>query len=70
MTLPKNTPVWVLSKWCVKCHPNKSRVGAYAYKIDSIVKGSSTSHRAVLEIVEVLCKAGRECVQINTPDGV
>ena len=36
---------------------------------DGVVKGSPACHRAVLETVEALRKAGHECVEIETPDG-
>ena len=36
---------------------------------DGVVKGSPACHRAVLETVEALRKAGHECVEINPPDG-
>ncbi len=36
---------------------------------DGLVKGSPACHRAVLETVEALRKAGHECVQIDPPDG-
>jgi hypothetical protein len=50
-------------------NPYKSRVDAYAYKIDNIVKGSPASHRAVLETVGALRKEGHECIEIDSPDG-
>jgi Asp-tRNA(Asn)/Glu-tRNA(Gln) amidotransferase A subunit family amidase len=34
-----------------------------------VVKASPACHRAVLETVEALRKAGHECVEINPPDG-
>lgn len=36
---------------------------------DGVVKGSPACHRAVLESVEALRKAGHECVEIGAPDG-
>ena len=39
------------------------------YQTDGVVKGSPACHRAVLETVEALRKAGHECVQIDAPDG-
>ena len=35
---------------------------------DGTVKGSPACHRAVLETVEALRKAGHECVEIVPPD--
>ena len=35
---------------------------------DGVVKGSPACHRAVLETVEALRKAGHECVDIDPPD--
>lgn len=35
---------------------------------DGVVKGSPACHRAVLESVEALRKAGHECVEIEGPD--
>ena len=35
---------------------------------DGVAKGSPACHRAVLETVEALRKAGHECVEINAPD--
>jgi len=37
-------------------------------KTDGVAKGSPACHRAVLETVEALRKAGHECVQIDPPD--
>ena len=37
-------------------------------KTDGLVKGSPACHRAVLETVEALRKAGHECIQIDPPD--
>jgi len=36
---------------------------------DGLVKGSPACHRAVLETVEALRKAGHECVEIQPPNG-
>ena len=42
----------------------------YSHKqTDGLVKGSPACHRAVLETVEALRKAGHECIQIDPPDG-
>ncbi|SRR6266849_8670040 len=35
---------------------------------DGVVKGSPACHRAVLETVEALRKAGHECIEIESPD--
>jgi Asp-tRNA(Asn)/Glu-tRNA(Gln) amidotransferase A subunit family amidase len=35
---------------------------------DGTVKGSPACHRAVLETVEALRKAGHECVEMDPPD--
>jgi hypothetical protein len=35
---------------------------------DGAVKGSPACHRAVLETVEALRKAGHKCVEIEAPD--
>jgi amidase len=40
----------------------------YTQQTDGLVKGSPACHRAVLETVEALRKAGHECVQIDPPD--
>ena len=49
---------------------NKCGVGVYGYETDGMVKGSPACHRAVLETVETLRKAGHECVEMDPPDGV
>ncbi|KAH9057421.1 amidase [Lactarius vividus] len=46
--------------------PEKLRFGYYLN--DGVVKGSPACHRAVLETVEALRKAGHECVEINPPN--
>jgi len=46
--------------------PEKLRFGYYLN--DGVVKGSPASHRAVLQTVEALRKAGHECVEIDSPD--
>jgi len=38
------------------------------YLNDGVVKGSPACHRAVLETVEALRKAGQECIEIDPPD--
>jgi Asp-tRNA(Asn)/Glu-tRNA(Gln) amidotransferase A subunit family amidase len=37
-------------------------------EIDTAVKGSPATHRAVLETVQALRAAGHECVEIDSPD--
>ncbi|KAN0132779.1 Amidase signature domain containing protein [Lactarius tabidus] len=46
--------------------PEKLRFGYYLN--DGTVKGSPACHRAVLETVEALRKAGHECFEIDSPD--
>jgi Asp-tRNA(Asn)/Glu-tRNA(Gln) amidotransferase A subunit family amidase len=43
-------------------------VDAYVYQTDGVVKGSPACHRAMLETVEALRKAGHKCVQIEPPN--
>ncbi|KAI0258706.1 amidase signature domain-containing protein [Gloeopeniophorella convolvens] len=46
--------------------PEKLRFGYYLN--DNVVKGSPACHRAVLETVEALRKAGHDCVEVESPD--
>jgi len=51
----------------VRLAPLECRVDIYV-ETDGVVKGSPACHRAVLETVEALRKAGHECVEIESPD--
>jgi len=51
----------------VRLAPQERRVDIYA-EIDGVVKGSPAFHRAVLETVEALRRAGHDCVEIESPD--
>ncbi|KAI0258705.1 amidase signature enzyme [Gloeopeniophorella convolvens] len=48
--------------------PKKLRFGYFLN--DNVIKGSPATHRAVLETVAALRKAGHECVEIESPDAI
>lgn len=66
VTLPKTLRFGYYLNGAFMCHICHSQL--WETIADGVAKGSPVCHRAVLETVKALRKAGHECVEIEPPD--